>query len=856
MSSYPFPWGPPPPGYVPGLGRGAVAFVNNIETGKVDFETEIRSIKLAHQIKKEEEKANAFYLSVDEQMKNRNKKRQKVEVIPGPKQIFNEIQDQFSDLKEGLKTITENEWENLPEIGATTYHRPKWELYTHASDRMITNDFEDSALNRSIREGDLMTQDTITGDTDNQIMSVARAQRSVLNVQLSKIVPLKNSIDVSQFVQELDNQASNVISQFSDLDRAADLYRVMTHTNKENPQAWLIRERVEEMRGKLDKARKIARDGMINCPQSELLVMEAARLSTRQDATSLIQSALQVNHKSSEKLWLQLVAYQNNINAKKSTLENAIRAIPKSETIWKAAAAIEEGENHTNMLKRGLEFIPESETLWIEGINTAANYEEVMYFVDHGIEQLGENVNLLISWSKADEKFNHGSNCLENCKRAVNSLLEIDWVTEAINAEKEGCFSTAIGIVNSISLENVSTEELIKKSELAENCGCEQTSQRLLYRNALEKGDFYSYLNFEKKYDRLEEAVSLAIQTRPDDENLAIFISEIFSGKRSIPVLESAFERLPNSEIVALALIDAYIESKNLLKAKEFTQTIVNSFNSVKLYLKLAIINEQFGGDELFLRDSIQKFPKNPEFYLLLADHLSEPKEILQQGIKNCPNSGELHITLIKYLINKKVPGPRIRALFEKARRLCSDQPIVWLVSAEFEQPQMRNSLYEEAKEKVPKHQVGMIWARQIEHIDMENRLNFTKETLETIGGTTQSRELTLMLALCFWRRGEVDKARPVFENMSREFPKWGDGWVYRIKFESLCGSPQDLFEAKKAATFVKIEDGILWNNARNKRENFELSQEELLDDLVAFVADPMISDESIFSDSIDIGCV
>ena len=859
MSSYPFPWGPPPPGYIPGIGRGAAGFINSLETGKVDFETDTRSIKLLKRIKKEEAKADAFYRSVDEQMKNRGgKKRETEKIIPGPKILFDEISAKFADVKQGLKDVTADEWENLPEIGATTYHRPKWELYTHASDRMIANDFEDSALNRAIRDGEVMNIENESKDSDAKIMSTARAQRSVLNVQLSKIIPQKNTVDVSQYMHELDEQAANVMAQFDDLERAAELYRNMTYANREDPNGWLIRERVEEKRGRLNKARKIARDGMMYCPQSELLVMEAARLSPRHEAIAILQSALQVQHKNSEKIWLQLVAYQPSISGKKTTLEGAINAMPKSEILWKAAAALEDGDKHTSILKRALEFLPESESLWIEGIASANDYDEAQYFVNHAIESLGENSKVLIAWSEADEKFNNSENCSKICQRAFNASPTIsisEWVNNAITAEKEAFESTAIGIINSIN-PLPKDSQLLENANIAQNCGCYKTAYTILRRCALELGEFIPFLDFEKKNGKLDEAINLAIENSPYDEHLALYAADI-SENNSISILEAAFERLPKSEKIALALIDAYIKEKNLNKAREFSKQIIESIDSISLCLKLAEINEQFGGDIDFLVSSINKYPNIYQFYLLLSDNVDDPKEVLIKGINNCPNSGELHIAFIKYNMTKKSHRARIRALFEKARRLCSDQPLVWLLAAECELPEWRNSIFEEAKTKLeessdPKTNLGIIWARQIELSEPESRLTLTKEALEQ-PEIKDSKELLLLLALCYWKRGQIDQTRTIFEKLSREFPKFADGWMYRLKFEKECGSPEDYYKVSLASEQVKFDSGVRWENARNKKEYYNLSQNELLCDLVEFISDPMISDESIFGDAIEI---
>lgn len=891
MASYPFPWGPEPPGYVPGLGRGAVGFVNSIEVGKVDFETEIKSLNLARKIKKEEEKANAYYADVEEQMKSRNKNKVKEEKVSSIKQIADEIKGKFSALKLGLENVPLEDWENLPEIGATTYHRPKWDLYIHASDRMIGNDFEDSALTRLSRNDDLMEADLVKDDTDSKIMTVARAQRSVLSVQLSKIIPKQNSIDVTQFLHELDDQAARVISQFDDLDRAASLYRALTHSNKEDANSWLIRARVEEKRGNLEKAKKIARDGMINCPFSELLVMEAARLSSTQDAISLIHSALQVNHKNSEKLWLQFVSYHTNLNAKKSALEMAIRAFPKNEKIWLAAAAIEDGERHTAMLKNALEFLPDSKALWVEGINSASTYEEANSFVQSALEQLGECKDVLVAWAEADEKFNNSANINEICQRAIKSSQptaptqeennqeneeeasnepepankeedqsekeqKTNWINEATTAEKMKFVNTAVTLINSIPLASLGPpDKIIEEATMCESCEAPEVAKRLFLRNAVENGDFLSYINYEKRHDHLNEAVKLAIENRPEDDNMVIQITSVFddlddSRERTIRLLEEAHQRIPHSELIALTLIKNYIEAKRPDLARDFTRSIINKdpyISSLQVNYYLAMINEQYDIDIDFLKGAIHKFPRYPKFYLLLADHSNEPENILKEGLKNCPSSGEIHIAYIRTILQKDIyPYVRIRALFEKARRLCPNEALVWLLSAQFEQPDMRQTMLEDAKRNVAKEELGIVWSRQIElSQDQEGRLTLCRDALVEV----KAPELYLMNAICLWRRGQVDKTRTAFENIEREFPGFGDGWVYRILFEFICGSPEDVKVATEKASKCKIEDGLVWKLTKSKKENFLSSQQKILEGLVHEKADPMSSEDSIYKE-------
>jgi pre-mRNA-processing factor 6 len=75
--AYPFPWGPPPPGYVPGLGRGAVGFVTRIENGIIDFETDsiVTSKKKLQRIRDEEQRADDFYRELEAKLKSRTRQK-------------------------------------------------------------------------------------------------------------------------------------------------------------------------------------------------------------------------------------------------------------------------------------------------------------------------------------------------------------------------------------------------------------------------------------------------------------------------------------------------------------------------------------------------------------------------------------------------------------------------------------------------------------------------------------------------------------------------------------------------------------------------------------------------------------
>ena len=833
--SYPFPWGPPPPGYVPGLGRGAVGFVSSIEKAPVDLESDavVKSKKALDKIREENRKADEFYEKIEEVMKNRNKLKRK----PDPsesKTVFEEVRENFADLRQGLKSISANEWENLPEIGATTYHRPKWDMYTYASDRTIAHDFDQSALSKAARD-----------EEEEKVMAAAKAQRETMSVQLSRIAPERNTIDVSQFLRELDNEAATAFEQYKDLDRAAELYRSMTHANSSDERGWLMRERIEERRGRLGEARKIARRGMMHCPGSELLVMEAARLSTRGEAIALLESSLKVNHRNSEKLWLQLLTYQRDTNAKKATLEAALKAIPQSETLWRATAGFETREEHLETLKQAVKLVPKSKTLWIEGLKSSFSLDEGRYFLDNGKSSVGEDPDLYIAWAQLSEKFQNQQEMEDACRKAYDIEPTRDWLSDAQKSEEEGYAQTANSIIANMRYES----SFLESALVAENRGFLHVARSLLERFAFETNSYKDMLLFEKRHGNLSEYVTSLVDKHPDSESVIVDVCEAVASSDVIPILEQALKRLPQSETLYLMLINELIENQELDKALEVAQMAHSRMShSVLLARKLVEIYEYQGGNVELLEQFCQQFPWISTFWVLLSEHTPQDKrtQLLKDGIRHCEHSTELHVCLIKAALGNNVPRPMVRALFERARKCCSSDPMIWLYMAEFETPSNRVSLLEEAKSAV-KDGIGMIWARQIELSDPETRYTLAKDALP---GTAGARELLLVLSLCLWRSGAVEKAHAALVNINREHPKWGDGWIFRLRFEKSFGTPDEPYQYLSG---IKLDSGLVWLKARKNPEYYGFTQQQLMQELVETMPDPILSDCSIFLDALSL---
>jgi tetratricopeptide (TPR) repeat protein len=325
------------------------------------------------------------------------------------------------------------------------------------------------------------------------------------------------------------------------------------------------------------------------------------------------------------------------------------------------------------------------------------------------------------------------------------------------------------------------------------------------------------------------------------DEALIHDICELVDLADAISVLESARQRMPGSQGLAQSLFESYIARKEFARAKDFALSIPNLVaESPQFCLAVARLNEMFGGDREFLENCMSQFPNVPEFWLLSS---SQSIAILKTALARCPSSPDLHIALAAAACRQGLPRPRIRALLERARQACREEAIVWLVSAEFDEKFRRNSVLEEAKTVVTREK-GLIWARQVELADAEGRQSMAKHAMEGIGNC---REVVLVTAICLWKQGAVDQARSALENLNREFPQWGDGWMFRWKLEKGQGS--DLEKLLETMRRLKLSEGFVWTRMRKNPANLGFDQMELLEEMVQMTGDPMTSDVSIFGE-------
>ena len=113
---------------------------------------------------------------------------------------------------------------------------------------------------------------------------IGEARGAVLGVKLdqaSDSVTGQSVVDPKNYLSDLSSVVIKSDTEIGDIKKARLLLASMTSTNKKLPEGWMAAARVEELAGKIVAARAVIARGCEECPGSQDVWLEAARLNVR-----------------------------------------------------------------------------------------------------------------------------------------------------------------------------------------------------------------------------------------------------------------------------------------------------------------------------------------------------------------------------------------------------------------------------------------------------------------------------------------------------------------------------------------------------------------------------------------------
>ncbi|CAH8646873.1 unnamed protein product [Schistosoma margrebowiei] len=291
---------PAPLGYAAGIGRGAVAFTTRSDIGPareandVSDERHVAPSKRRKEQEEEEEdlndsnydeftgyggslcakdpyekddqEADAIYASIDDRMDERRREyREKRfrEEIEKYRRERPKIQQQFMDLKRDLASVSESEWNALPEVGDSRNRKqrnPRYERFTPIPDSIIAKGLSDGQTNVSVDVieqslGGLTTPFTSqTAQMDIDMKKIGEARTSLMDIKLTQVsdsVSGQTVVDPKGYLTDLQSMIPQHGGDINDMKKARLLLKSVRETNPKHAPAWIASARLEEIAGKL-----------------------------------------------------------------------------------------------------------------------------------------------------------------------------------------------------------------------------------------------------------------------------------------------------------------------------------------------------------------------------------------------------------------------------------------------------------------------------------------------------------------------------------------------------------------------------------------------------------------------------
>ena len=721
-------WGKPPPGYIPGLGRGAVGFVTRLDIGparniifnqpeqeKPSKETKSNNIygyeeKLFNKDDEDEEdlEADKQYEDFDKYMEERRKNVKEKNELLNLKRNRNEqptIRQTFSALKNELKTLSQSDWESIPEIKDFTLKKRKIERYIPITDSEII-----AALNDTIIP--------LKEEKETTLENVGKAKNSILKMLIDKIgeeKDEKNSVDRLSYLTELNTlNKDNIVNPLNsfegvqDMKKAKLLLNNLITTNSKNPLSWISAARLEMMDNDQIKAREILSKAIENIKDSEDLWIEYSRLYDNDPikAKDILKQGIMYLPKS-EKIYIELVKIEKNNNEKKKILKKCLfEELSTSEILWKMLIELEKNnpELYKRLLLKCTEYFPKSINNWII-LSKQCDYEEGKQHLLKAIKLNEDSLHIRIYYMLYEEK---AKKIKENeLKEIFNNIIEEmkdkkitneEFISFACDAEKSNCLLSNKIIIN-YTLTNFKKNSTYKETKNTFKKIIEELKEqeykyiftiKQIYITLLQLNDnkdielwvqYIDYIKTNISIDEIEKIFKEAIEKASKDvykETFYLLYAKILKENndidKAISSLKEGYRKI-NRENILFALVKLYdmknlykdsisllLEGKNNKKYENNHEIIINL---VKEYININDIEQAL----YECKFGIKKFPFVDEFYLLNADLLSlkeknynikEEKEknkfleeasaILRNGIKLIPQSNKLYIKLSNIL--------------------------------------------------------------------------------------------------------------------------------------------------------------------------------------------------------------
>ncbi|QQP54989.1 PremRNAprocessing factor 6like [Caligus rogercresseyi] len=834
---------PAPLGYVAGVGRGATGFTTRSDIGparvasdKEEEEEELEDLNDSNYdefagyggslfgkdpYEKDDEEADAIYEAIDSRMDEKRKQyreeREKRETEKY-RQERPKIQQQFSDLKRELKSLKDDEWNAIPEVGDSRMR----EKYTPVSDSLLAKNMGGNTVSTidptsglaSALPGTSTGILTPSGDLD--LRKIGQARNTLMDLKL------KQTSD-SGYLTDMQSMIPTYGGDINDVKKARLLLKSVRETNPHHPPAWIASARLEEVTGKIQTARNLILKGVEVCPRSEDVWLEAARLQPPDLAKKTVAQAV-ASLPNAVRIWIKAAELESEPKSKKRVFRKALEQIPNSVRLWKAAVELEEPEDARILLARAVECCPTSVELWL-ALARLETYDNARKVLNKAREHIPTNRQVWITAAKLEEANGNKAMVEKIINRAIQSLnsnqVEINkdfWMKDAMESDKSGSTLTCQAIIKAVIGIGVEEEDQkhtwMEDAEACMDAGAYE-SARAIFSHALsifpaKKSIWLSAAYLEREHgtrDSLEALLKDAVGYCPQAEVLWLMgakskwlAGDVNAARRSShwPLKQTPTLRKFGSQPL------------------NWSRRTTSISEPARVFMKSAKLEWGLEDKEEALRlvnKGIDLFPETEKLRLMKSQlelqlgRKEAARDTYNLTVKKCTACIPAWCELADLEI-KEGNVTRARSILEKGRLRNPKNGVLWLRSIRIESDNKSEAraLMSRALQECPNS--GILWA---EAIFMENKAQRKTKSVDALKKCEHDAHVLLAVARFFWAEAKISKGRDWFTRTVKLEPDLGDAWVNFYKFELLHGNETSQNEIKERCVAAEPKHGELW---------------------------------------------
>jgi pre-mRNA-processing factor 6 len=816
---------------------------------------------------KDDEEADRIWEWVDERMDRRKKQREAREQAEqdeyerkNPK-----IQQQFSDLKRALETVTDEEWANLPEVGDLTgkNRRSKQALrqrFYAVPDSVLAAARDSTEMGTTVTDDGLASGVADKADgTMTNFAQIGAARDRVLKSRLEQASRTNGdasngsstSIDPQGYITSLNKmQMSEAQAQVGDINRVRELLQSVVKTNPSNALGWIAAARLEELAGKIVAARKTIDQGCVRCPKSEDAWLENIRLNHEsQNAKVIARRAIEANNRS-VRLWVEAMRLENIPSNKKRVIRQALDHIPESEALWKEAVNLEENQDDAKlMLAKATELIPLSVDLWL-ALARLESPENAQKVLNRARKAVPTSYEIWIAAARLMEQLGQANkgNVMTTAVRVLAKESAMpkreDWVAEAEKCEDEGATLTCQNIIHAtlgwgLDEDDDRKDTWMEDARSSINRGKYDTA-RAIYAYAIRV--FYNSrtlrmaaADLERNHgtkESLWQVLEQAVDACPTSEDLWMMLAkekwqagEVDNARL---VLKRAFNKNPNNEDIWLAAVKLESENDNAEQARKLLEIAREQAPTDRVWMKSVVFERVQGQVETALDlvlQALQLFPGAPKLWMLKGQiyedlgKTGQAREAYAAGVKAVPKSIPLWL-LYARLEEKSGMTIKARSVLDRARLAVPKSPQLWCESVRLERRagnlSQAKSIMAKAQQEIPKS--GLLWVEQIWHL--EPRTQRKPRSLEAIKKVDNDPLLFVGVARIFWADRKLDKAQNWFEKGLVLDSDCGDSWAWYYRFLCQHGTEEKRAEVVSKCVLSEPRHGEVWQRVAKEPQN------------------------------------